>query len=146
MTDTGTAWNDLLSASVLAGPVPEERISDAESALGVRFPDQYRDFLARHGALVGDDGVTVYGLPASAPDGAPLWSSVVTMTQALRRWGQAGTDVPSFIPISDDGMGTYFFLDTAAAPYTEIHEIGMDVHSLVSRDLHDFIVGRSSGR
>ena len=104
----------LLKAGELSGPVDEADIARAEGKLGVEFPVEYRELLRTSGAVVAD-GFEIYGLfPAADDDGPPLWQDVVEVTERLRALGQAGSERKGFVPISEDGTGIYFYLDTGA--------------------------------
>jgi len=129
----------------VSGPCSETAIYDAERALNVSFPQQYRDFLTNVGSgLVA--GIEVYGLPDPMKNDPPLWQDVVKVTKQLRGWGQAGADNPKYVPITEDGTGVYFFLDTGASPSTKIVAVGPGVKSIVSSDLFAFLVDLSEGR
>ena len=123
MSTVDRALERVFEGGEILGPVPDDAICRAEAELGVVFPDEYREFLGIFGAAVGN-GIEIYGLPPNDPDAAPTWQSVVTVTRRLREQRQAGTENQQHIAISDDGMGTYFFLDTAASPRTRIRAIG----------------------
>jgi hypothetical protein len=127
-----------------AGPASAVAIEQAEKQLGVRFPQEYRDFLLRFGALMAR-GVQIYGIIEGKND-PPLWESVVTVTQRLRGVGQAGTERTTFVAISHDGFATYFFLGTSASPQAKIWAIGPGVAKIVSSSLSDFAVDQSQDR
>jgi len=128
-----------------SGPCSEYDIRKAEIELGVKFPRQYEEFLSKYGsALLG--GVEIYGLPDPEKNDPPLWQDVVTVTKQLREWEQAGTEKPSLIPISDDGTGVYFFIDTDDSPNITIMAIGPGVEKKVSTDLFEFIISLYEGK
>jgi cell wall assembly regulator SMI1 len=129
----------------VSGPCSLAAIDDAETALNVTFPQQYRDFLTNLGSGL-FAGIEVYGLPDPVQNDPPIWQDVVKVTKQLREWGQAGADNPKYIPIAEDGTGVYFFIDTAAAPGTKILAIGPGVEREVSSDLFAFLVDLSEAR
>lgn len=112
----GTELSDFFNDCEIAGPASEESIRKAETALGVRFPPSYRQFLARFGA-VECDGFFIAGLSNQIEGEAPFWVDVVTSTNQLR---SAGDFPHQFIAISDDGAELKFFLKTDE--HTQNHE------------------------
>ena len=142
---TNEKFEKMCVSGEVSGPCSETTIHDAEAALNVSFPQQYRDFLTNFGSGL-FAGIEVYGLPDPVKNDPPLWQDVVKVTKQLRGWGQAGTDNPKFVPITEDGTGVYFFLDTAASPSTKILAVGPGVERMVSSDLFAFLVDLSEGR
>lgn len=145
MMDTKQKFEDMCIAGEMSGPNSEDNIVAAETELNLRFPRQYRDFLKRFGSgLFG--GCEVYGLPDPEKNDPPVWQDVVKVTKQLREWEQVGTENPAYVPISDDGTGIYFFLDTKVSPSTKILAIGPGVERVVSFDLFAFFIDLSEGR
>lgn len=138
-------FNDLCSNGEVSGPRSEIDIMQAEKELGVEFPKQYRDFLSQFGSAL-LDGVEIYGLPDPGKNNPPIWQNVVAVTRQLRGWGQIGADRTGLVPITDDGTGIYFFLDTNDSPSTTIVAIGPGVEKKVSSDFFDFIINLSEGK
>lgn len=138
-------FEEMCAGGEVFGPVPEAAVAAAEADLNVRFPEQYRDFLQGFGSGL-FKGTEIYGLPDPEKNDPPLWQDVTKVTKQLREWGQAGTENPAYIPITDDGTGIYFFLDTTASPRTKVVAIGPGVERTVSSDLFAFIVELSEGR
>jgi hypothetical protein len=89
-----------------AGPVPFEEIWVAEGQLGVTFPDSYREFLQRYGALVfGEEAVYGLGIP---DDNLP---NVVWATNTVRT---ADDFFPGdLVVIQDTGEGDLLCLATS---------------------------------
>ncbi|CAN5133590.1 hypothetical protein BH11PSE2_BH11PSE2_16860 [soil metagenome] len=144
MADTrDQAFHELLSRGEVSGPVSNPVVEQVEAELGVSLPDQYRAFLRRYGAAV-VPGAAIYGI-VEAPNEPPLWSDVRPLTVELRDRRQAGAEDCSFIPVSEDGTGIYFYLNTCAAPRTEVWAVGPGVNCLVSDDLRDFVLGLAKG-
>lgn len=141
---TNPRFVNLCAQGACSGPATQAVIDQAETALGVRFPRQYREFLSQFGAGV-FDGATLYGLPDPLTNEPPLWEDVVHVTQQLRGWGQAGTENPANVPISDDGTGVYFFLDTSVAPEVRVVAVGPGVDREVGSDLFEFVVTLAEG-
>lgn len=129
----------------VSGPVSVQAIDRAQAELGVQFPIEYRGFLKEFGAVLAG-GIEIYGLPDPERNDPPLWQCVVSVTRQLRDWGQAGADRAALVPISDDGTGVYFYLETAVSPETEIWAIGPGVEKVVSSSLYDFFVDLSEGK
>ena len=98
--------------SYVAGPIPETCIVSAEKQLGVAFPDEYRAFIAAHGAFLGD-GLELYGLSLGQDSETPFFSSVIQETELLTTSPNTVVD-RSYIAISSDGMGVDFLIDTNA--------------------------------
>jgi hypothetical protein len=129
----------------VSGPIGKEAIERAEKELGVQFPAEYRELLLQYGAVL-VPGLEVYGLLAEPNLGAPpMWLDVISVTKELRGWGQVGTERNEFIPISDDGTGTYFFLDTSKSPNTKIWVIGPGVRKELDTDLFSFLFDAATG-
>lgn len=101
--------------AAFVGPRPPRLLEAAESALGLRLPDDYRRFLLAFGA--GSFGATeVYGVidenftSSSVPNG--IW---YTLTER-----RASDLAPSLVVIGNDGGGNLHCLDCAlpGAPVT----------------------------
>ena len=128
----------------IAGGAPESAIAEAEAALGVRFPQSYRSFLARFGAANGY-GFMVAGLfhylDRSHP---PLWLDVVTLNL---KWVSplARGMPPRYIAIGDDGGDYTFFLDTGAPePESPVVVLGPGAdYVVVARNFNAYVVARS---
>lgn len=137
-------FDQICANGEVSGPASTQEIEHAEKELGVKFPKEYQEFLEEFGAVLAN-GVEVYGLPSSELNAPPLWQNVVTVTKELRDWGQVGADQSALIPISEDGTGVYFFLDTRVSPETKIWAIGPRVEKVVASNLFDFVVELSEG-
>lgn len=148
MSNIGKDMNDfdkLCKMGHISGPVTDVRIINAEADLGVRFPDEYRVFLQKYGAVLADS-VAIYGLCDVVEDEPPLYQDVTAVTKQLRNWQQAGADRPSFIAFCDDGTGVYFFMDTSASPETQIWAIGPGIERTFQQGLFRFSLDLSEGR
>ncbi|MCV6610113.1 MAG: SMI1/KNR4 family protein [Amphritea sp.] len=130
--------DEVFEEAELAGPVSADDISKAEIELGVVFPDQYRFFLSHYGSAL-FNGVEIYGLFNSSEEGQVLWQNVVDVTQELRGLGQEGTENKSYIPISENGFGDYYFLDTSVSPEVKIVALGAGGAKEEFYDLYVFI-------
>ncbi|HTN14088.1 MAG TPA: SMI1/KNR4 family protein [Sphingomonadaceae bacterium] len=129
----------------VSGPIGDEAIGRAEAELGVQFPAEYRELLRQYGAVQAS-GLEVYGLlDESNIDDPPVWQDVVSITKKLRGWGQAGTEKHEFVPISEDGTGVYFYLDTSEAPRTKICAVGPGVEKVFDTDLFSFLFDLAKG-
>jgi hypothetical protein len=110
----------------------------------VVFPKEYKEFLMKFGAALAE-GFEIFGLPGVPKGELSLWEDVVFVNQELRRGGQAGSERPGYIAISEDGTGVYFFLDTKSPETRIIAEgVGLDA-TVVAHSLLDFVVGFSEG-
>ena len=145
MKQTREHFDLLCTEGEVAGPASNADIAQAEAELGVEFPKEYRDFLLQYGAVLAS-GVEVYGLiPKNVNNDPPLWQDVVNVTKELRGWGQAGTEKNELIPISEDGTGVYFYLDTSEAPRTKVCAIGPGVEKVFDTDLFSFLTDLGEG-
>src|SRR5262245_15518095 len=82
--------DSIVSRLTASGPCTEEEIKNAERDLGVQFPPEYREFLAKYGAAR-IAGYQIAGLTHQDPDQPPMWDSVVRATRSLRdRHGKVG--------------------------------------------------------
>lgn len=93
------------AAGSFSGGASREAIRDAQKRLGIRFPEDYRHFLATCGA--GNFGeCEIYGILSedipSIPNG--IWA-----TQYLR---QRYSMPMAYIAVAFDGAGGYFCIDT----------------------------------
>ncbi len=122
---------------IIAGACSPADIKRAELALGVSITGEYKEFLLNHGALIAN-GKSIYGLFDLSSNDPPLWDDLIDVNIMLRKNNQIGSENRNFIAISDDGQGTYYFLDTKSSN-TNIHAIGPDVNKIVSTSLDDFI-------
>lgn len=120
----------------IAGPVPGSLIEAAEDTLGIVFPDEYRSFLSRYGAMM-TAGVALSGITPYETDAYPFFLNVVTETQAADHLpGEA------YVVLSNDGMGITFLLDTADAGQIRIIARGPGVNDLqIASSLDEFIDG-----
>lgn len=83
----------------LAGPQPEEAIAAAETALGVRFPRDYRAFVRAWGlGPVGSN--EVFGV-----DDSDAWPHIVGINNDLRAHGLS----PEALVFFHDGGDTYYY-------------------------------------
>jgi hypothetical protein len=91
-----------------SGPIGEQAIAEFERALGVTFPESYRLFLRKFGALsfAGDTyyGITKSGLAATAVP------SVLFATNVARDQGDADNGM---VVIKASGYGPIYSIDTA---------------------------------
>jgi hypothetical protein len=139
------AFDDLCTQGNFSGPASEQAIGQAQNELKVVFPQEYKEFLERYGAVL-IPGAEIFGLPDTSKNSPPLWNDVISVTLNLREQRQYGSENVSFIPIAEDGTGVYFFLNTHASPRTEILAIGLGVNKLVSSSLYEFVLDLAGGR
>lgn len=134
----------ILQELTVSGPSTDEEIRDAERELGVIFPPEYREFLARYGAAL-MSGYDIAGLSHEDPNTSPMFDDVVRMTRTLRdRHGKvAGLD--NVIPISGDGMDVLFYLETKGEDSGKILALGPSVEKHVANSFSEFIAKIHAG-
>jgi cell wall assembly regulator SMI1 len=101
------------------GPVPQEEIDAASGTLDVRFPDDYREFVIRHGgAIVGP--YPVFGLRPVEPMGNE-WSVLeVNRRYRSERWpGVAG-----WLIVSVDHAGNPMGIGPDGRVWISDHDFG----------------------
>ena len=132
--------DSIVNELTVFGPTTEEEINNAERELGVRFPPEYREFLAKYGAALGP-GYEIAGLAheGSDPDQPPLWDNVVKATRSLRdKNGKVG-NYDDLIAISGDGMSITFYLRTKEDVQGSVLALGPGVEKKVASTLSEFI-------
>jgi hypothetical protein len=139
------AFQKLAAIGEIAGGVSEVDIEAAEGKLGLAFPQQYREFLRSYGAAI-LPGTEIFGLVDASRNDPPLWTDIREITGKLRSAGQVGAGDQCFLPISEDGTGVYFYLNTAVAPDVEIWALGPGVRQLIGHDLFAFASTLASGQ
>jgi SMI1-KNR4 cell-wall len=136
--------DNIISALTVSGPSTEEEINTGERELGVQFPPEYREFLAKYGAAR-IAGYQIAGLTHQDPDQPPLWDSVIQATRSLRdRHGKVG-DYDDLIAISGDGMDITFYLRTKGDASGRVLALGPGVEKEVAGTLSEFISRIHSG-
>ena len=135
----------LCQKGISAGPVSIESIRNAETVLGVEFPAHYIEFLKEFGAVL-LEGVEIFGLVDPGENDPPMWQDVVDVTIQLRGWNQAGSERKNFIPISEDGTGVYYYLETGQANVSNVWAVGQGVEKMVAENLHQFTLNSISGK
>ena len=144
MTSTKEAFQLMCQNGMAAGAASAVNIAKAEAELGVLFPAQYKEFLAEFGAVL-VESLEIYGLVDPVINDPPMWVDVVDVTKKLREWEQAGTERKHLLPISDDGTGVYFFLNTAHFNNSEIWGIGPGIDEVVANCLYQFAADHLAG-
>jgi hypothetical protein len=106
---------------ILRADAPSEaEIARAEQAIGVPFPDDYREFLLRYGgAMVGP--YPIFGLRPVGVMGVSHWS-VVEVTRHHRSDGVPGVD--GWVVISEDQAGNPIGVDREGAIWIHDHDFG----------------------
>jgi len=98
----------------------EDEINVASEEVGIAFPQDYREFLARYGgAMVGP--YPVFGLRPVEVMGKNRWS-VVDMTGRLRSSGLDGTS--DWIVFSEDQAGNPIGMDADGKVWIYDHDFG----------------------
>lgn len=93
------------------GPVPNERIDEAEAELGLKFPTSYRAFLRVYGAG-SVFGYEFYGLPKIRSSGRAPSSHPHVVDDTKRTWSYPHPYPRSWIAITDDGGDFTYHIDT----------------------------------
>lgn len=132
----------VLHDAIFPGGVSKKEICDLEDSLGIRFPADYKAFLEKYGAAMGE-GYQIAGLFTIEDGGSPLWLDVVEFNKQLRR--NAGNNIPpEHIAISDDGSDYVFYLDTTNMRENEtcpVLIVGPGLESQVYSDsFSDFVI------
>jgi hypothetical protein len=84
----------------MGGAVPEQEIAETEAILGVAFPEQYRDFVARYGgAVVGAESIVGLRVPEFLVDLHP------TVVEATRFWHSELPETAGWLVFETDGGG-----------------------------------------
>ncbi len=119
---------------IRAADVPTAtEIIQAELEIGVRFPDDYREFLLRYGgATVGP--YPVFGLRPVEVMGVNHWS-VVDVTRHYRSDGVPGTD--QWVVISEDHAGNPIGIDQGGTVWIHDHDFGG--RALLTTSFEDYI-------
>lgn len=131
-------FKEICKKSEVYGAIPVRCIEQAEEELDVSFPKEYRNFLLEFGAVLGD-GFEIYGLvPDKNPNEPLIWQNVITVTKEVRLFKQPGSEDINMIPISSDGMDTYYFIN-GKNPNTEIWAINHSEKKMIVSNLLDFI-------
>ncbi|MCC5850471.1 MAG: SMI1/KNR4 family protein [Verrucomicrobia bacterium] len=138
-----TPFNDIFSSSITAGEASHKAVDRAEFSLNVKFPKEYRDFLEAFGALIGDD-FEIAGVFDSSEDEPPIWKHIVNTTKQFRRM-TGGNISNALIPISDDGSGKVFYLDTSN-PFGAVYCYGPGLDGKkVAESFKEFVVKLANG-
>jgi hypothetical protein len=138
-----------LAGLVVAGPVEEAVIAEAEQSLGVRFPPSYRFFLSKFGAAFGQ-GLDLAGLFVQEnQERPPLWVHVVDSTHELRH--DSGGAIPKeYVPVSGDGCDLIYYIDTGRANAdgeSPLVALGPGADDLIIADSFlDYVVRTRRGR
>ena len=130
---------DALNTMATPGGASNDKIEMVEKELGVVFPAPYRQFLATYGAGMGT-GFELAGISEdSNEEEPPMWRSVVLATKQSRRILR-GAIPNDFIPVSDDGQGTTFYIDTnSEAAKIVAYGPGID-GQIVATSFKEFVV------
>lgn len=140
----GKIFDWVLAESHVFGQVDEQSIENAEQVLQITFPNQYKYLLKNFGAII-NDACEIYGLPIAQENECPLWQNVIEVNQGLRKRQQIGTENHHFIAISDDGMDTYYFLDTQNVHNAPIWAINHHERKCVAKNLLEWIMQMKCG-
>lgn len=145
MSTVTEQFHELCKSGIVAGPPLTSQIIEAEAVLEVAFPDQYRTFLQEYGAVVAQC-IEIYGVIDPVKNDPPMWHHVVETALKLRAWRQSGSENKNFIPISDDGMGVYFYIDASSGSSAEVWAIGPGIEQVVASNLYEFAISYSCGK
>lgn len=112
-------------------PASEEQIAHAESALGLKFTDEYRSYLRQFGVISFGSNET-YGLGVKE-------ASFLNIVSALTDFRVIGGFPSSLIPISDIGDGHYYMYDNSTQNVVAVSMPGIGIKQ-VSSNLEDFLI------
>ena len=130
--------DNIIRELTVSGPSSEEEIKSAERELGVQFPLEYREFLAKYGAAR-IAGYQIAGLTHQDPEQPPMWDSVVQATRSLRDLHGKVGDYDDLIAISGDGMDITFYLRTKGDAAGKVLALGPGVEKEVAGTFSEFI-------
>ncbi|WAC00443.1 SMI1/KNR4 family protein [Pseudomonas putida] len=124
-----------------AGGATEEVILAFEKALSVKFPDSYKEFLRKYGAL-SFAGDTYYGITKNGVDAVSI-PSVAFATKSARAAGEADD---SMIVVKASGYGPIYSIDTSitgaagkpAVVETELSFKRKKDKKVISQDFQEF--------
>lgn len=124
---------------LLAGPASSAEIQSASAALGMPFPDDYREFLSEcGGGIVGP--CSIYGVRPVDAMGRD-WS-VVAMTEAYR--SQRWPGVEEWLIVSSDHGGNPIGVGRDGQVWISDHDLG--VVEVLAVDFEEFLRTRCLGR
>lgn len=135
MSETQT-WH-AMELFTVAGRASEEDIASAEHILGVRFPSEYREFLARFGAAYGM-GRDIAGLFKVEEDVPPEWIDLI-------QHNASNVSESDQIAISGDGMDTVYYLNTSGENLGKVVAIGPGVDGVIAESFIDLVSKIASG-
>ncbi len=139
-------YEAILAGTTVAGPAAKDAIATAEQQLAIQFPPSYSLFLRRFGAAMGS-GFEVFGLFVSRSCGPPLWRDVISECRQFRETVRDA--IPnSLIPISDDGCGVNFLLESKEGDTSGIviaYGPGID-GEVVATEFEEFVVKIAQGQ
>jgi cell wall assembly regulator SMI1 len=118
--------------TIYAGPAHLEDIDRAQATLGLRFPNDYIEFLRNFGAVVGR-GIEIAGVVNKEKNNPPMWVDVVEWTIRKRETNGKYLD-HGFLPISSDGLGQVFYLDLRTDGISPVVAVGLSVGEKVVAD------------
>lgn len=103
-TESNGIW---LGEQSVHGPIPEARVREAESALGLQFPPTYRNFLLHMGAI--DEIAGLFDL--EPVENAWRWRDVVEFNRLMRTDLHGIEHDRHLISVSDTGGDAWYCLD-----------------------------------
>lgn len=130
--------DEALAGGYFAGPADDEMIRSAEAQLGVQFPDSYKLFLARYGAVM-CTGFEIAGVFVQANDALSLWWDVVSLNRP-----RYAAIPPGYVAISNDGTDYMYYLDTDRLDSNRecpVVVLGPGAHDvIVAKDFVEFVI------
>ena len=112
-------------------PATEERITQAESDLGITFTDEYQSYLKNVGVL-SFGFVETYGL--GVPD-----TSFLNIVNALSEFRAINNFPLSMVPIADIGDGHYYMYDNRTQNIVVVSLPGIGI-KIICSDLEAFLI------
>jgi len=122
--------------SLLGEPATKEQITEAEIKLGIKFPEDYVDFITKFGGSFG--GIDIHAFKNGSLIGK---ETVVELTEWLRENYSAGDpreeEVMQSIAISDDGSGNPIIINQKGEVVIFYHDC--DEREVLAPNLNQFI-------
>lgn len=132
-------FHDIFKNTEFYGENSDKCIDEAEKALKLIFPKEYRVFLRKYGSST-IHGFEIYGLTGKLHNENYFWRNIVSSTMELRRLSKKWESLSYLLPFSDDGMGVTFYFDTRKSPETCILGIGPGYNKKITNSFFEFLI------
>ena len=126
---------EIPASAYVAGPASEEQIRAAEEELGVKFPREYRDFLKEYGALAVHKYDIAGVFEHEDENEPPMFSHIANCSSGFKEFLEE-----NLLPISDDGMEIYFYLDCSPEHAGRVIAMGPEIgEKVVAESFGEFL-------